>query len=52
MDEREKELDEFEKKVTAVETGQKLRVGVKVLLTVIILGAIAAGVYIALALGR
>ena len=52
MEEKEKELDEFEKKIAAVETGQKLRVGVKVLLTVVILGAIVAGVYLALALGR
>lgn len=41
-----------EEKFTTVETEQKLGVGVKVLLTVILLGAVAAGIYAAIALSR
>jgi hypothetical protein len=46
--------DELKKneRVTEVETKQKLGVGVKVLLTVIVVGAVAAGVYTAIALSR
>jgi hypothetical protein len=35
-----------------VETEQKLGIGVKILLTVIILGAVAAGVYASVALAQ
>jgi len=46
------EIEKFEKKLTQVKTGQKLGVRIKVLLTIIILGAVAAGIYVALILGR
>ncbi|GEM_PF-4819411 len=48
MDSEEKK----EERITAVETQQKLGIGVKVLLTAIVLGAVAAGVYVAVALSR
>ena len=48
MDNEQKKQERF----TTVETQQKLGIGVKVLLTVIVLGAVAAGVYAAVALSR
>ncbi|MFA5134476.1 MAG: hypothetical protein WC505_01655 [Patescibacteria group bacterium] len=42
--------DKFPQKETAVTTEQKMGVGVKVLLTIIVIGAVAAGVYAALTL--
>lgn len=53
MEDKGNEIErEFEKKLTAVETQQKLGLGVKLILTVVILIAVAAGVYVALALGK
>lgn len=43
-------MDNQEEKITEVATRQKLGIGMKVLLTTVVLGAVAAGVYAALAL--
>lgn len=44
------EREEKEKKLTAVETQQKLGTGVKAALMVIVGGAIVAGIYVAITL--
>ncbi|XOU95038.1 MAG: hypothetical protein ACNFW9_03160 [Candidatus Kerfeldbacteria bacterium] len=42
------DLDNDKNKIVAVETEEKVGLGVKVVLTVAILGSIAAGIFIAL----
>lgn len=48
MENESKKQEQF----TAVETEQKLGIGVRILLGVILLGAVAGGVYAAIALSR
>ena len=52
IDDLKAELEREEDKSTAVATDQKLGVGTKVLLTTIVLGAVAAGIYFALSLAQ
>jgi hypothetical protein len=41
-----------EEKITSVVTKQKIGLGVKILLTAIVVGAVAAGVYVAVAFSQ
>jgi len=51
MDEDQQEdLQQEQEKVVDIKTKRKLGIGAKVVITVVILGAIAAGVYAAIAL--
>lgn len=46
------ELEREEDKMTDVTTDQKLGIGTKVILTTIVIGAVAAGIYFALSLAQ
>ncbi len=46
----EEKIKEEEENLTTVATGQRVGLGVKVVLTVVVLGAIAAGIFAALLL--
>jgi len=48
----DEEIKEAEKKETMVTTEQRVGLGVKVVLTVVVLGAVAAGVFIAIILAQ
>ena len=46
------ENQEKEKKIAAIGTEQKLGIGIKIMLTVIVVGAVAAGLYLAITLSQ
>ncbi len=52
IDDLKAELEREEDKMTEVATSQKLGVGTKVVLTGIVLGSVAAGIYFALSLAQ